>query len=402
MQPIFDNAQIKASILQGIQEAKHSIEVAVAWFTDTQLFTELVRARSRDVKVCVLLHDDDINRNSRIKWDDLTEKGGALYWYQPPSGIMHHKFCVVDEETSYFGTYNWTFAAANNNIESMIILKGQPTANSLRAELKGLLENPNTNPHNGTQVYFIGSGLIGHPELEMLRTEIALMEMVLAELEEKVARQESRLSRYEAILQKELAALLLEKIRLNEILAEAKAKLTKKQVYKEEAKDWRKEYEKTEESIKKAQIPRVQLGEQARMDMGQMYKQAIRLIHPDRYTHDPEKFAIATQITQELIAAYKNGDIKRVEEIWQQIQNGWVFISDLLKSGDIEALRSYLQKLKTRHVELSSRLQALSMNETLIAADQYADFSEYVEICRGQLLRNIEILKEEIKHSENE
>ena len=65
MQPIFDNAQIKASILQGIQEAKHSIEVAVAWFTDTELFTELVRARSRDVKVCVLLHDDDINRKGR-------------------------------------------------------------------------------------------------------------------------------------------------------------------------------------------------------------------------------------------------------------------------------------------------------------------------------------------------
>jgi hypothetical protein len=402
MQPIFDNQLIKSSLKQGIQGANDAIELAVAWFTDTDLFAELVSACARGVKVCVLLNDDETNRTSRINWDSLVENGGALYWYTPQTGLMHHKFCVIDGAVSYFGTYNWTFSAASFNNESIIILPGQPTANSFRTELKVLLENPNTSPHTGSSAYFIGSGLIGHPEIELLRTEISFFEVVLAEVEEKIVRQESRLIHYDAILQKELAELLLENLRLKELLASEKAKLNKKRVYEEEAERWRNEYKKTSDSIEKANTNKPQLEERAREEMGKMYKQAIRLIHPDRFSNDPDKHTIATQITQELIAAYKAGDIKRVEEIWHNIQNGLIFISDLLKSDDVEVLRSYLHKLKSRYEELSKKLEELTRNETLVAAEQYPDFSEYVEICRQQLIRDIEILKKEIKNIQNE
>lgn len=403
MQPIFDNIQIKDHLLKGIETAQHSLEVAVAWFTDPGLFQPLIEAAQRGVRVCILLHQDAINLNARIDWDDLTAVGGALYWHSPPSGTMHHKFCIVDGKTCFFGTYNWTIAASSMNRESLLVIHDEQMANSFRSELEKLLLNPFTSLHSGSINYSLQNGIMVHPGPELLRMEIALLELEIAELEVQVSNFETQLQQHEAILQSKLGDLLLEHIQLKQQLAEAKARLTMKQVYQDEAKTWREEYIKTNAAIQDSKNRHVPvLEDDQQQEMSRMYKEALFKIHPDRYTNDPEKQALATRLTQELVAAFKAADFSRVQEIWQSVQEGWVFLSDILLSNDWDLLHAYLQRLKIKQVQLLSSLDFLRAHELIRALDHYPDFSDYVERCRQQLLLNINDLKTEIQSLNHE
>ena len=111
MNPIFDTTRTKEIIEYRLSKAEKSIDIAMAWFTDTNLSEALLSAAQGTVKIRVMLQDDDINRNSKINWNVLCSKNIELYWYKAESALMHHKFCVIDKRVCLFGTYNWTFKA---------------------------------------------------------------------------------------------------------------------------------------------------------------------------------------------------------------------------------------------------------------------------------------------------
>jgi len=64
---IFQN--INKRIKQEIQEAKQSIYVAVAWFTDDVLFHELEKKVKEGCTVSIITSDDFINKQSSIDYD---------------------------------------------------------------------------------------------------------------------------------------------------------------------------------------------------------------------------------------------------------------------------------------------------------------------------------------------
>lgn len=190
MQPIFDNVDIKNQLIKGLQCAQYTIEVAVAWFTDSSLFYLILEAVRRGVKVCIILHRDDVNQRVRFYWDDFTNSGGVLYWHAPLTGTMHHKFCVVDGETCFFGTYNWTIAAASLNRESLLVIRDEQIALSFRKEFGKLLVDPFTVIHSGVDYlmnikYFdnqkettkSASEIFRHHIIEMAFIEGGLFEM---------------------------------------------------------------------------------------------------------------------------------------------------------------------------------------------------------------------------------
>ncbi|MBR4838999.1 MAG: DUF1669 domain-containing protein, partial [Paludibacteraceae bacterium] len=53
---------IQDHIIQELKKAHKNIEIAVAWFTNYDLFQTLMEARSHGVVVSVLIQDDVINR----------------------------------------------------------------------------------------------------------------------------------------------------------------------------------------------------------------------------------------------------------------------------------------------------------------------------------------------------
>lgn len=112
---------IREQIISRLDLAKGSIKVAVAWFTDPELFEALIRCARRKVAVQVATLDDRINRSSSLGIERLTVLGGQWHWIpegDSRAGSLHHKFCLIDGQTVINGSYNWTRRAtvADENI----------------------------------------------------------------------------------------------------------------------------------------------------------------------------------------------------------------------------------------------------------------------------------------------
>ena len=119
-QPIFEN--IAERVGQEIIAAKKTIFVAVAWFTNRNLFELLVKSAERGCVVTIIITDDEINHNSGIA--DFVFKNVRVFKIGiDDAKLMHNKFCVIDYDTVITGSYNWTYKAENDNIENVIIIK---------------------------------------------------------------------------------------------------------------------------------------------------------------------------------------------------------------------------------------------------------------------------------------
>jgi hypothetical protein len=116
-------SQIKAAILAQLSLAKTSIQVAVAWFTHDELFGLLCSKLEQAVEVDLVINNDYINNwEYGLPFQEFVDKGGRLYLSEYPS-MMHHKFCLVDEELLLTGSYNWTYYAESRNEENILLIK---------------------------------------------------------------------------------------------------------------------------------------------------------------------------------------------------------------------------------------------------------------------------------------
>lgn len=119
---------IREVIIQKLSAAKSSVLVAVAWLTDRGLFDALIDCQRRKVSVSLALLDDGNNRRTNIAWERLTAAGGSLYWIPEGTsraGSLHHKFCLIDNDTVINGSFNWTNRASTAD-ENIVIIQGDP------------------------------------------------------------------------------------------------------------------------------------------------------------------------------------------------------------------------------------------------------------------------------------
>lgn len=110
---VFD--EIKDTIIQGIRNAKYTIWCAVAWFTDREIYNELLHKKNDGVNIRIITSNEpsnqylmsDLESNFEVTKVDL--KGDYL------SNRLHDKFCIIDFEYVMHGSYNWSKNARNND-----------------------------------------------------------------------------------------------------------------------------------------------------------------------------------------------------------------------------------------------------------------------------------------------
>src|SRR5690554_4212074 len=117
-QVLTDGSACKAKIIESISKAKSTIKVAMAFFTDKEIADQLIAAKHKGVDVNVILSNADIN-NDII--DRIKDEVSLIIFELNGSGIMHHKFCIIDNSLLLQGTYNYTYNATKNNKESLNI-----------------------------------------------------------------------------------------------------------------------------------------------------------------------------------------------------------------------------------------------------------------------------------------
>lgn len=115
---IFKN--IKKSILADLTSSTTEIKIAVAWFTNHEFYNILIKKLNDGLKVTLVIINDPINnREGGLEWQEFINSGGNLHFSFYPK-IMHHKFCIIDNQILYNGSYNWTYYAEKINRENTI------------------------------------------------------------------------------------------------------------------------------------------------------------------------------------------------------------------------------------------------------------------------------------------
>lgn len=105
----FEN--IQSIIIDELSTSQKSIKIAIAWFTDDDIFELLCSKANEGIAIELLVMNDRINKNSNIDYDKLNQLGSKVWLIENANSrrsIMHNKFCIIDHSTIISGSYNWT------------------------------------------------------------------------------------------------------------------------------------------------------------------------------------------------------------------------------------------------------------------------------------------------------
>jgi hypothetical protein len=130
-QDVINNIEIFHSLKDELAKAKSEILVVTAWFTDPELLDVLCDKQQEGVNVRVLISDNV--ENKKTDFVRLTGLGAKLTRIkQKGRGMMHQKFCIIDDKIAIHGSYNWMLNARKNNHESVIITSHPKTIKELK------------------------------------------------------------------------------------------------------------------------------------------------------------------------------------------------------------------------------------------------------------------------------
>lgn len=113
-------------IMQELSGAKETIDIAMYYFTSVELADMLVEMKDRGVKIRIYL--DESQEMGKYSKAQFLKNRGVQVKFESGSGLMHNKFCVIDNKTVITGSYNWTKNAEERNDENVIILHDSETA----------------------------------------------------------------------------------------------------------------------------------------------------------------------------------------------------------------------------------------------------------------------------------
>ncbi|MCA0991686.1 phospholipase D-like domain-containing protein [Guptibacillus hwajinpoensis] len=125
IQTSFEN--IQSEILEQLTQAKFTIWVSVAWFTDNTLFSILKKKASQGINIQLIINKDDINSQTGFDFENYFETYRKTGFGAFQDNIFHEKFCVIDLKTVINGSYNWTNKAMYNH-ENINIIHSYSTA----------------------------------------------------------------------------------------------------------------------------------------------------------------------------------------------------------------------------------------------------------------------------------
>jgi hypothetical protein len=115
---ITNGTEIKLRILTEINKSQKSIFLAMAFFTDKDIANAIIEARKRNVFVDIILSSNAQNEVVKQLFLDSNIKIHA-FETGDERGMMHHKFCLIDNKITINGSYNYSYNASNNNVENI-------------------------------------------------------------------------------------------------------------------------------------------------------------------------------------------------------------------------------------------------------------------------------------------
>ncbi len=126
--------KIQTDIIRHINEAKLSIHIAMAWFTNQTIADALKEKAKDNVDVKLVINQDYTNVTNGADLSGLCYK----FIKAKNGGIMHNKFCVIDNRIVITGSYNWSVKAETKNDENILIDTNIDTVMKFSVKFKNL------------------------------------------------------------------------------------------------------------------------------------------------------------------------------------------------------------------------------------------------------------------------
>lgn len=140
---LHDGLAIFEKIKSKINDAEYSIKIAAAWFTDNDLFQELVLKLKNNLNFKIEIVLDDNKENYWLPFMDLVNSGATVKLSKGlgMNGRMHDKFCIIDDRFLINGSYNWSKNARNENYENVILTSHPQVLNEFKEKFQRLIDS---------------------------------------------------------------------------------------------------------------------------------------------------------------------------------------------------------------------------------------------------------------------
>ncbi len=443
---IFDN--IAERILQEVAKAQKSIYIAVAWFTNRNIFVQLVDKANKGCTVYLIISNDEINNNSAINFALLEVNGSRVFKIgNGDTELMHNKFCVIDYNTVITGSYNWSYKA-ESNFENVIITSNDTTlAEQFITEFNHIRKQYYPNDLKEEVVFPLNNiikrleilqNYIHLEDVEALKAEIIKLkhynfntdiEEIIAQLEiQEYAKAILKIQSFIAKNQQlsiwsdpEIAALKLEiknlenklngfdneKTELEKLLSEFQHRHTRelgelilgilklrklkykedKAKYDEAESDERQYQEQVEIENDKTMF---ELTEEEKLALKKTFRKATVLCHPDKVS---DEFKDAAQtVFIELKTAYDANDLKKVAEILEDLERGNYFKPRSETVSEKALLMSAIAKLRIQIKKLETEIIAIKQDDTFKTVSSITNWNEYFSKTKEILTQEFESL----------
>lgn len=451
---IFEN--ISERIKQELWKAEKVIHIAVAWFTNKELFDILKIKAQNSCKVFIIINDDEINNNSSIPYDSLNINNIKIYKTGlNENELMHNKFCIIDNTTIITGSYNWSYKAQSNFENIIITYNDNILANQFLDEFNKIVKIINPKEALNDDVFPL--------HIVVKRLEIIKNYILLEDLNSLVT-ESLKLGQYdfnedisevislvksnnfnqaipiidnfirqnqqvELWIDKELAILKTEvrklenqinafdneKTELEKIISEfqhrhtlelgdiilkilklRKLKFkTSKEKFDEAEQDEKQYREQFDlESSKKVR----DLTDQEKSELKSKFRKATLLCHPDKVVNELKE--TAQKIFVELKLAYDQNDLSKVSEILTELEksNFFKITSETITEKDLLIVE--IERLKRQIKIIENEIVSIKSSETYRKVIEITDWDNYFEGTRQKLNNELDYLQKQLKENE--
>ncbi len=113
-------------IAQEISKAKDSIYVQAFGITSQKIVDQLIQAKKNGVEVKILL--DRSNLHDKYSRMGELKRAGIEVSIDKVAGIAHNKIMIIDKNKVITGSFNFTNAADNRNVENVLLIENSDVA----------------------------------------------------------------------------------------------------------------------------------------------------------------------------------------------------------------------------------------------------------------------------------
>jgi phospholipase D len=119
-----------ARIVEAISAAQRQVRVQAYGFTSPPILAALAGAHRRGVDVEVILDKSNDRSGSQARYSGATymENTGVPVWIDSDTGIAHNKVVVIDGHLVIGGSFNFTKAAQQRNVENVTFIDSEQVA----------------------------------------------------------------------------------------------------------------------------------------------------------------------------------------------------------------------------------------------------------------------------------